>query len=125
MKDIAREADAVISSLSKDKWNNISLTTNQLRKFLAAVAAITNKVTVYRSKNPSATELSDELASEIKFLKVKAAYQAGRERNVREFIDKAKLINAIDSIGTDIKKFEEFAKYMEALVAYHKFYGGR
>lgn len=38
---------------------------------------------------------------------------------------KAKLNEAIDEIGNDIKKYKDFAKYIEALVAYHKFYGGK
>ncbi len=31
----------------------------------------------------------------------------------------------IDAIGDDIRKYEDFASYMEALVAFHKFYGGK
>ena len=78
-----------------------------------------------------ATELPDELAGEIQFLKVKAAYQAGKERenkkhknNVKEFMEQSKMKHHIEGIGTSISKYEEFAHYVEALVAYHKFYGG-
>jgi len=69
--------------------------------------------------------LSEQLAAEIKYLKVKIAYQAGRERAVRDFVQKAELTKKIDEIGTDLSKYKEFAKYIEALVAYHKFYGGK
>ena len=31
----------------------------------------------------------------------------------------------IDSIGDSVEKYEQFARYVEALVAFHKFYGGR
>ena len=42
-----------------------------------------------------------------------------------DFAEKARLKERIEAIGTDMKKYEEFAHFMEALVAYHKFYGGR
>ena len=69
---------------------------------------------------------------EIKFLKVKLAYQIGRAdagRNkpnpVRDFADKSGLITEIDKIGNSLGKYENFARYVEALVAFHKFYGGK
>ena len=31
----------------------------------------------------------------------------------------------IEAVGTSIAKYEAFAHYVEALVAYHKFYGGK
>jgi CRISPR-associated protein Csm2 len=56
-------------------------------------------------------------------------YQVGKddshEKAVKEFVEYADLINKINNIGRDIKKYEEFSKYIEALVAYHKFYGGK
>lgn len=133
MKDIVKEAEAVILSLEKNRKNEFALRTNQLRKFLSAVNTVSNKVNVYQaqilSANPSRMSkdlvLSEQLAAEIKYLKVKIAYQAGRERAVRDFVQKAELTKKIDEIGTDLSKYKEFAKYIEALVAYHKFYGGK
>ena len=80
MRDIAKEAENVILKIKDQNHGEISLKTNQIRKFLTAVNAITNKVNVYKAKHLDATELPDELAGEIQFLKVKAAYQAGKER---------------------------------------------
>ena len=37
----------------------------------------------------------------------------------------ANLGNIIDNVGNDTKKFQKLCKYVEALVAYHKFYGGK
>ena len=133
MKDIVKEAEAIILSLEKNRRNEFALRTNQLRKFLSAVNTVSNKVNVYQaqivSANPSRMSkdlvLSEQLAAEIKYLKVKIAYQAGRERAVRDFVQKAELTKKIDEIGTDLSKYKEFAKYIEALVAYHKFYGGK
>ena len=87
MQDIAKEAEQAILALTKQNNGKIYLKTNQIRKFLTAVNAITNKVNVYKAKHLDATELPDELAGEIQFLKVKVAYQAGRERSVKDFIE--------------------------------------
>jgi len=125
MKDIAKQADTVITALKKKNNDKIYLKTNQIRKFLTAVNLLTNKVSVYQATHLKETTLSDDLASEIKFLKVKAVYQASRDRAVKEFIKEAEIMNQIDGIGNSIKKYQEFAQYMEALVAYHKFYGGK
>ena len=124
MRDIAKEAEQVILNLKDQNHGKIYLKTNQIRKFLTAVNAITNKVNVYKAKHLDATELPDELAGEIQFLKVKAAYQAGRERSVKDFMVQSKMKHHIEGIGTSISKYEEFAHYVEALVAYHKFHGG-
>ena len=96
----------------------------QLRKFLVAVNRINNKVMVWQSQNPTAGELPAELVSEIKYLEVKLLYQCGRERNVKDFEQKTDLTKQIRNIGNDKKKYEQFAKFMEAVVAFHKFEGG-
>lgn len=62
---------------------------------------------------------------EIQYMRVKLVYQAGRERNVKEFMETSELDKYIQQIGGSIKQFEEFSRYVEALVAYHKFYGGK
>lgn len=121
-KCIIEEAERVIESI---KFNGrISLTTTQIRKFLSAVNVLNNKVLAWKVHNTS-DELSEELVNEIKYLKVKIIYQAGRERVVKEFSEKANIINKINNIGSSVKKYEEFARFMEAIVAYHKFAGGR
>lgn len=126
--DIVAKADEVIKSLlRKDKFGKqiLDLKTNQIRKFLTAVNTVTGKIEIYRAKNDLSNQLPDELASEVKFLKVKIAYQAGRDRNVKDFVQKSELITRIDNIGNSVERYEEFARYVEALVAYHKFYGGK
>ena len=81
---------------------------------------------VHRTQSGQTEVLSRAIASEVKYLKVKLAYQAARYRaTVGDFAEKAHIKERIDQIGTDMKKYEEFAHFMEALVAYHKFYGGR
>ena len=125
VKDIAQEAENVILRLKKDGGGKLVITKSQIRKFLAAVNALTNKVDDYRARNPRAVELSPELASAVKYLKVQLVYQAARNQtSVQPFVKQARLKERIDSISTDIRAYEDFAHYVEALVAYHKFYGG-
>jgi CRISPR-associated protein, csm2 family len=81
---------------------------------------------MYRTRSGETSVLSSELAAEVKFLKVKLAYQVARNRGtVGDFEKKANLMARIDRIGTDMKKYDEFIHFVEALVAYHKFHGGR
>ena len=125
VKDIAQEAENVILRLKKVGGGELVITKSQIRKFLAAVNALTNKVDVYRAQNPGAAELSPALASAVKYLKVQLVYQAAREpKKVKPFVETARLKERIDAIGTDLRAYEDFAHYVEALVAYHKFYGG-
>lgn len=127
-KDIVRKAENVINLLKRPNRKGdlvIALKTNQIRKFLTAVNITANKVSIYRSKYPQNKQLSDELADEIRYLEVKLVYQAGRDKVVREFIEEAKLLTMVKEIGNSIVKFEEFCRYVEALVAYHKYYGGK
>lgn len=126
--DVVTEAEKAIEGLKyKDKNNRdrIDVTTSQIRKFLTAVNVVRNKVDLYKAKNKGAEALSKELTAEIKFLKVNLLYQAGRTVAVKQFMIISKLDVIIDSIGDSLARFVKFTKYVEALVAYHKFLGGR
>ena len=123
--DVAAEAENVILKLKEKGNDKIYLKTSQLRKFLSAVNAVTNRVMVYHAQHLDETKLPITLASEVKYLKVKFAYQAGRMREVREFGETARIKEHIDRVGDSFREYQWFARYMEALVAYHKFYGGR
>lgn len=63
-------------------------------------------------------------------LKPKLAYQEVRHRPQRPTdpnpvgLLRALLDPAIDSVGSDREKFRRFLEYFEALLAYHKAYGG-
>lgn len=124
-EDIASAAEKLVAILAKKPGRDGELTTSQIRKFLSAVNVINNRVLAYKAQNYQSAALSVELTNEIKYLKVKLAYQAGREKNVKDFLAKAKLFDKIDEIGNSLKRYEEFAKYIEAIVAYHKFAGGK
>lgn len=134
MENIVDKAELAIKSIRKPNKKNhdklvIELKTNQIRKILTAVNILKNKVDIYKIAKPQAKKLDEELQMEIEFLRVNIAYQIGREKGkenlVREFIEKADLLNMVKDIDGDIKAFENFCRYIEALVAFHKFYGGQ
>lgn len=103
------------------------LTNSQIRKFLTAVNVVKNKVDMFLAKNNGVVELPSELVAEIKFLRVSIIYQAAKDNSgaVKNFIMATNVDKIIDDIGNDANKFNKFCKYVEALVAFHKFYGGR
>lgn len=123
MEDYVDEAQRVMEKLSQNK--NKMVTKAQIRKFLTAVNAVTGEVEQYRLSQKGA-KLPEDLRMQVKFLKVKLAYQIGRMGTpVKDFNDQAKLMEWIDGIGDSIEEYQKFARYVEALVAFHKFYGGK
>lgn len=128
--DIVEKAEEAIKSLGKPLKKDpskmvINVTTSQIRKFLTSVNSLKNKIDVYKINHLNEDVLSDDLVMEIKFLRVNILYQAKRESAVKEFIEKADIEEHINNIGGSIAKFNEFYKYVEALVAFHKYYGGK
>ena len=103
----------------KYEKNKALITTSQIRKFLSAVNCLENKI----SSSPE--ELPQDIANEIKYLKVKLAYQVGREnknRGLRNLYNEIEPL--ISQIGTNKSNFAKVTRYIEAIVAYHKFNGG-
>lgn len=97
----------------------MAITTSQIRKFLSAVNCLENKVSACDK------ELSQDVANEIKYLKVKLAYQVGRDnqkQGLRNFYNEIEPL--ISQIGTSKENFTKVARYIEAIVAYHKYNGG-
>ena len=133
MDNYVDRADRVIRELSEEASRNRykMVTTSQIRKFLTAVNQINGKIDQFKNgiKTSASDTIPEDLQMEIKFLKVRLAYQIGRagdKRNnrVKDFEDKAELFKEIDGIGDSLERYENFARYVEALVAFHKFYGG-
>jgi len=88
------------------------VTVSQIRKLLSAVNSIQNKITA---------DESNYNKGEVQYLRVKLAYQAGREPKLK------KMQEELDPIIAGIrnaKQFKKFARLIEAIIAYHKFYGG-
>lgn len=121
-RDYTARADQVIRGLQKNMGRDYSnFTTSKIRNILAMVSEIYNDVLT----EPGET-LDADIQSRVEYMKVRLVYECGREPKViKPFVQEAGLLNIISGIGSSRKKFIEFARYMEALVAYHRFHGGR
>ncbi len=96
------------------------VTTSKIRNLLAMTAAIYNDVVMSQSE-----KLSSEIVGRINYMKIRFIYEAGREPRVGDFVKKACLLDHISEIGNSRSQYILFSRYMEALVAYRKFYGGK
>ncbi len=123
MKSDMEYAEEVIKSLItfRDKWGNVKglLTVSQIRNILAMSADILNEVLEYPEEN-----LSEELLDRVSYLTVRFYYEAGRDEKVKSFIETAKLLPFLKGIKTR-KQYIQYYQYMEALVAFHKYHGGK
>ena len=114
------QAKCVIKRLI-DKYNKENiLTTSKIRKLLSMISDMYTK-----AKRLKSNTLNSELLTKIQYFKMHTVYEAGRESSVKKFVEEAQITNQIDKIKTDREKLILFCHYMEALVAYRKFLGGR
>lgn len=109
------KAERAISLLEKDNKGNYLLTTSQIRNLLSLCSSLYD-----RSKERK----FDELINDVSYLRVQFVYQAGREIAVKDLVEKAQILDALKEIK-DRETLQRFCRYMEALVAYFKFYGGK
>lgn len=121
-ENYVKTAENVILKLSKevDRRGNQNglVTTSKIRNLLAMTAEIYNDVI-----NSTDEHLSQKTIGRINYLKIRFVYEAGREKLVRSLVDEAQILSCLDDIKGSRKQFLLFSRYMEALVAYRKFYG--
>lgn len=92
------------------------LTTSKLRSIYALVMNVYSKI-------DDGTSFASH-KGDIQYLKVRMAYEAGREKAVKVFLDKTKLMEGLNNV-TSYEQFMLFCRYAESLVAYYKFFGGK
>ncbi len=114
------QAEKVMQDLQAAGKGQIKLTTSKIRSIMAMVSELYNDAQRLRAEN-----LSEDLVGRVQYLKMRIAYEAGRERDVMDFVKKAAILEEIGRIGRKKEQLLLFCHYMEALVAYHKFLGGR
>ena len=93
------------------------VTTSKIRNLLTKTAAIYKDVSL-------SEKLSAEIVGRINYLKIRFVYEAGREPKVKVLVEKAQLLEHLKEVGNSRAQYILFSRYMEALVAYRKFYGG-
>lgn len=142
--DYVSEAENVIKSLdSRDicvkedgrrVWKKaFKLTTTQIRKILSLLNEIYADILCdsEEDKEKQSTKLRDKLL----YLKMRCIYEAGRDdkrdKGVADFIERSNLPEYISFVVKEQdtaklrKKFMWLFHYMEALVAYHRYLGGK
>ena len=124
-KNYVERAEKVIVSL-KNKVNPRNgrpvpmVTTSKIRNLLAMTADIYNEVMASNDEN-----LSSDLKARIEYLRVHFVYESGREAGVRNLVQEAGILEILKSMSGTKTDYILFNRYMEALVAFHKFYGGK
>jgi len=123
-ENYVEQAEQVIRSLREPNRRPgelvINLTTSKIRGMLSMVSELYTE-----AQHTPGNELSGELAGRVQYLKMRIAYEAGREPQVKKFEEKAQLMHNLTFVKKDKEKLLLFCRYMEALVAYHRYYGGK
>ncbi len=118
--DLAERAIKELASQKDMKGRSIPIvTTSKIRNLLAMSADIYNEVV-----NSKDDKLSNDIIGRINYMKLRFYYEAGRERSVKDFLEKTEVLKIIDEIKGSRKNYILFSHYLEALVAFRKFYGG-
>ena len=118
------EAERVIIGLKEaDRNGKLALTTSKIRNILSMVSELYTD-----TQHSREDKLDADMVSRVQYLKMRIAYEAGRDDNgrvhpVKDFVMAAKLMQYIDEIKSR-QDLILYCNYMEALVAYHRFYGG-
>ena len=120
--NFADQAEKVIQSMIEDKKGNsrIRLTTSKIRNLLAMTNVLYN-----HARQKKNEVLDEDLLRDIQYLKMRFAYESGREPDVKAFVEKAEIMQHINRIGKSREKLLLFCNYIESLVAYHRFFGGK
>lgn len=115
-----------LDELAKKTGQNIqSVTTSQIRGIFSIVREIEQETLRLSDDDP----LPNRLQSRLTMLKPKLAYQVGRSSNAkRQPMEKLQqlLTSAIDQVlkTGKVYAFRNFMNLFEAIIAYHRFYGG-
>lgn len=114
--DYVDQAEKIMRSLMGNKK---AVTTSKIRGMLSMVSEI------YNEENRSTEkELQEKNVVKINLMRVRVAYECGRDNAVKDFVAKTKLLEYLKGISRDRADLIRFAHYMEALVAYHRYLGG-
>ena len=105
--------------IRRGNWSR-GITTTKIRRLFSLLTEIYNTETLRTD-----AQLTPESVGQLRLARVRMLYEAGRDKGVKAFLESAKLIEYLKDIGGSREKLLNYFHYMEALVAYHKFYGGR
>lgn len=96
------------------------VTTSKIRNLLALTADLYQEVVNYQGET-----LPAEFLGRINYIKIRFVYESGRENKVKDLVKTAQILEHLEEIKNSRSQYILFSRYMEALVAYRKYYGGR
>ena len=121
------EAERIMRALIS---SGTTVTTSKIRNLLSLVTDIYNDESI-RTED----KLKPDSVVKLNLMRVRVAYEYGRDNGesvgkdkvypMREFITQAHLREYLKCISTDRADLIRFAHYMEALVAFHRYLGGK
>ena len=114
------EVEVVIQEMKQTNFRESrdTLTMSQLRNLSSLTSNIYDEV-----QNNDVSQVSDKLA----YLRVQFVYQSGRNAAIKKLVELADILGILKTIQAknDRSTIIRFCRYMEALVAYFKYYGGQ
>lgn len=114
-KDYVDVANDVIKLLKPG-----TLTTSKIRSILSMIAEIYKVALIDKNQ-----VLNNDIVSQLQYYKIRCIYEAGRESAVKFFIINANIAGLVKEIGDNKKRLINYYHYMEALVAWFKYNGGK
>jgi CRISPR-associated protein Csm2 len=120
--DKARDVIEKLKNCTNDRgWTVDLLSTSKIRNVLAMTANIYNEVMLLTD-----SVLTDKIKEQITYLRIRCIYEAGRNGNepVKYFVKESGILEILPSIESR-KDYILFSHYMEALVAWRKYLGGK
>ena len=122
--DYVEAAKKVIEDILVDKNGHSriekAVTTTKVRNLFSLANDICN-LERYRKGET----LIQESEAMLKQMYVRVIFEYGRDRRTKQFIDKSKILQYINWIDGNRERLIRFAMYMEALVSFHRYYGGK
>ncbi|MGX8706923.1 MAG: type III-A CRISPR-associated protein Csm2 [bacterium] len=119
LEDYVGAAEAVIRHIEETDARNV-ISTSKLRSLFSLFTDIYDEVTL-----SGQAQLTRPQVSALNTARVRVYYEFGRdEKSVGGFIRNAKLLEYMMDIGNDAEKLLRFYQYMEALVAFHRYFFG-
>ena len=121
------EAERIMRALIS---SGTTVTTSKIRNLLSLVTDIYNDESI-RTED----KLKPDSVVKLNLMRVRVAYEYGRDKGesvgkdkvypMKDFISQAHLLEYLKGISTDRADLIRFAHYMEALVAFHRYFGGK
>ena len=122
IRALTETAEKIGEALAND------VTTSQIRNIFGTVRMIEQEVKTLEDDKP----LPIRVQRNLQMLRPKLAYQYGRVQGRDDDRKKAAmgaltsiLSQAIALVGSDVRRFRNFMDFFEAILAYHRRYGGR